>query len=239
MTIALNETHDPARRSFVDSANAPDGDFPIQNLPFGVFRPAAGMPPRVGVAIGDQILDVAAAASSFGGPAAEAAKACAAPRLNELMSLGPQAWSALRLALSRSLSADRGDRSLGQHLTPMAQAERILPVAIGDFTDFLRIDLPRHQCRPRVPAGQSVAAELQIRAGRLSQPRLVGARQRHGGEAAARPAQARRRNGADLRALAQSRFRARARLLYRRPGRSSATPSPSARRPSTFSASVC
>ena len=56
--MTINETHDPARRSFVDSANAPDCDFPIQNLPFGVFRPTAGQPPRVGVAIGDQILDV-------------------------------------------------------------------------------------------------------------------------------------------------------------------------------------
>ena len=131
----INETHDPARRSFVSSANAPDGDFPIQNLPFGVFRPAANMPPRVGVAIGDQILDVAAA-SSFGGPAAEAAQACAAPNLNRLMSLGPLAWSALRLSLSRSLSADRGDTSVRRHLTPMAKAELLLPVVIGDFTDF-------------------------------------------------------------------------------------------------------
>ena len=136
MTLQLNETHDPARRSFVDSANAPDSDFPIQNLPFGVFRPAAGMPSRVGVAIGDRILDVAAAAASFDGLAAEAAAACAAPQLNHLMSLGPQASSALRLALSRGLSADRGDNSLRQHLTPMAQAEIALPVAIGDFTDF-------------------------------------------------------------------------------------------------------
>src|ERR1700678_3205083 len=112
MTITLDETHDPARRSFVESANAPDGDFPIQNLPFGAFRPAAGAAPRVGVAIGDQILDVAAAGSSFGGPVAEAAKACAAPNLNALMALGPKAWSALRQALSRSLSADRGDKSL-------------------------------------------------------------------------------------------------------------------------------
>ncbi len=135
MTIALNETHDPARRSFVESANAPDSDFPIQNLPFGVFRPAAGLPPRVGVAIGDQIVDVAAA-SSFDGLAAVAAQSCAAPRLNHLMSLGPQAWSALRLALSRGLSADQGDATLRRHLTPMAQAELTLPVVIGDFTDF-------------------------------------------------------------------------------------------------------
>jgi fumarylacetoacetase len=136
MSVTLNETHDPEPRSFVESANAPDGDFPIQNLPFGVFRPAAGTPPRTGVAIGDQILDVAAAGSSLDGLAAEAAKACAGPRLNQLMSLGPQAWSALRLALSRALSAGHGDQRLGQYLIPMAAAEMLLPVAIGDFTDF-------------------------------------------------------------------------------------------------------
>lgn len=139
MTIALDETHDPARRSFIETANAPGNDYPIQNLPFGVFRPTAApapLPPRVGVAIGDQILDVAAAASSFGGLAAEAAKSCAATHLNPLMSLGPQAWSALRLALSRGLSKDHGDESLRRHLIPMMQAKLMLPVAVGDFTDF-------------------------------------------------------------------------------------------------------
>jgi fumarylacetoacetase len=136
MTAILNETHDPARRSFVETANAPDSDFPIQNLPFGVFRPPPGASPRVGVAIGDQVLDVAAASASFGGTAAAAAKACAAPNLNALMALGPQAWSALRLSLSRGLSAERGDKSLAQHLSSMAKTELLLPAAIGDFTDF-------------------------------------------------------------------------------------------------------
>src|SRR3974390_670895 len=75
MTVPLNETHDPARRSFVGSANAADCEFPIQNLPFGVFRPTPGASPRVGVAIGDQILDVAAAASSFAGHAVHGARA--------------------------------------------------------------------------------------------------------------------------------------------------------------------
>ena len=107
MPIVLNETHDPSRRSFVESANAPGCDFPIQNLPFGVFRPPSGPPARVGVAIGDQIVDVAAAGASFDGLAAQAAEACPAPSLNHLMSLGAQAWSALRLALSRSLSAEQ------------------------------------------------------------------------------------------------------------------------------------
>jgi fumarylacetoacetase len=136
MTISLNETHDPARRSFLDSANAPDADFPIQNLPFGVFRPAAGAAPRVGVAIGDQVLDVAAAGDAFTGLAAEAARACAAPKLNALMALGPQVWSALRLALSRGLSAEHADAALRRHLTPLAQAELIMPVTVPDFTDF-------------------------------------------------------------------------------------------------------
>jgi fumarylacetoacetase len=136
MTTTLNETHDPARRSFVETANAPDGDFPIQNLPFGVFRPSPGASPRVGVAIGDQILDVAAASALFDGAGAAAAKACAAPNLNALMALGPDAWSALRLALSRGLSAERGDKKLAQYLSPMAKAELLLPAAIGDFTDF-------------------------------------------------------------------------------------------------------
>jgi fumarylacetoacetase len=66
MASPLNETHDPKRRSWVESANAPGTDFPIQNLPYCVFCPAAGMPPRVGVAIGDQILDVDGAAGLVG-----------------------------------------------------------------------------------------------------------------------------------------------------------------------------
>jgi fumarylacetoacetase len=136
MPTVLDETHDPARRSFVDSANAPGCDFPIQNLPFGAFRPGAGQQARIGIAIGDRILDVAAVASSLDGLAGDAARACAAPRLNQLMTLGPQAWSALRLALSRGLSAEHTNANLRQHFVPMAQAEIEVPVTIGDFTDF-------------------------------------------------------------------------------------------------------
>jgi len=135
MAFALNETHDPARRSLLDSANEPGCDFPIQNLPFGVFR-TAGAAPRVGVAIGDQILDVAAAGASFDGLAAEAARACATPPLNRLMALGPPASSALRLALSRALSVDHGNQDIRRHLTPMAEAELIMPAAVPNFTDF-------------------------------------------------------------------------------------------------------
>jgi fumarylacetoacetase len=136
--MATNETHDPARRSFVESANS-GSDFPIQNLPYGVFRRLGSSEPyRVGVAIGDQILDVGAIRHLCTGAAAPAAAACASPRLNDLMALGPRAWSALRAQLSRLLSADgaahRAD--LEQNLLSMAVAELALPVEIGNFTDF-------------------------------------------------------------------------------------------------------
>jgi fumarylacetoacetase len=139
MAQPLNETHDPARRSFVESANAPDCDFPIQNLPYCMYRPAGTQNAqlRVGVAIGDQILDVAAAGPLLGGGATEIARASHAPFLNSLMALGPQAWSTLRLGLSRALSTENTNaRAIRPHLTPMSQAELRLPAAFRNFTDF-------------------------------------------------------------------------------------------------------
>jgi fumarylacetoacetase len=136
--IALDETHDPALRSFIASANAPDCDFPIQNLPYASFRRrAAAGAPRIGVAIGDAILDIAAVADLMDGPAARAAAACAAPHLNPLMALGPPVWSALRSGISRLLAsgADRRPR-VEPHLMPLAAAELFLPVQIANFTDF-------------------------------------------------------------------------------------------------------
>src|SRR5262245_66356643 len=136
--MATNETHDPARRSFVESANR-DSEFPIQNLPFGVFRRRGSAEAgRVGIAIGDQILDVAGIAKLCTGAAAPAVAACASPRLNDLMQQGPKAWSALRGQLSRLLSVDEVAHraAVEQSLTPMAMAELLLPVEIGNFTDF-------------------------------------------------------------------------------------------------------
>ena len=135
----LNETHDPGRRSWIESANDPGGDFPIQNLPFGIFRKAGETaPPRGGIAIGDRILDVSAIASMFHEPARSAAVACEASTLNALMALGHEAASALRLEVSRLLSTDRADMRAGleRNLIPMRQAELHMPVRIGDFTDF-------------------------------------------------------------------------------------------------------
>ncbi len=136
----LNETHDSSLRSWVNSANRPGTDFPIQNLPFAVFRRrGAGDAFRGGVAIGDQILDLAAVADAavFTGEAHTAVQAGAQHRLNALMASGPQAWSALRLALSRALrvGAKEQDR-LQACLVAQDDAEYGLPARIGDYTDF-------------------------------------------------------------------------------------------------------
>jgi fumarylacetoacetase len=95
----LNETHHPQLTSWVASANDGRTDFPIQNLPFAVFRRKGSAEAwRGGVAIGDQILDMAAAvqAGVFTGDAAEPARAAAEPTLNNLMQIGPQRLSSLR-----------------------------------------------------------------------------------------------------------------------------------------------
>lgn len=138
MTTQVNETHDPTLKSWVESANG--SDFPIQNLPFGVFRTADLEAERVGVAIGDKILDVLASreAGAFEGAgekADTAAQACAGPTLNPLMALAPAHWSALRGALQAALKegSDLRDKVV---LVPMADAEMVLPVDIGDYTDF-------------------------------------------------------------------------------------------------------
>ena len=140
MATGLNATHDPALRSWVESANAAGADFPIQNLPFAVFRRAGTQEPcRGGVAIGDQVLDLGAlhALAPFTGVAATALGACAAPALNAFMAQGPAAVSALRAALSAALRADAAlAPRLRSVLIPQAQAQYQLPASIGDFTDF-------------------------------------------------------------------------------------------------------
>jgi fumarylacetoacetase len=138
--LQINETHDPALRSWIASANQPDTDFPIQNLPFAVFRRLhSGEAFRGGVAIGDQILDLAAAANAgvFSGEAAAALQAGAQDKLNTLMALGASAWSALRLALSRALREGAAEQAkLQTCLMPQAEAEYDVPARIGDYTDF-------------------------------------------------------------------------------------------------------
>jgi fumarylacetoacetase len=136
----LNATHDPALLSWVGSADAPGTDFPLQNLPFAVFRRADSTESfRGGVAIGDQVLDLGALheLGVLAGAAAEALALCAQPTLNELMGAGPEANGALRAALSGLLrrGAPLAARLQGL-LVPQASAAYRTAARIGDFTDF-------------------------------------------------------------------------------------------------------
>ncbi len=141
MTITLNETHDAALRSWVTSANTGSTDFPVQNLPYGVFkRKGSSEHFNIGVAIGDQILDLAKAHrlgifSELDSKAFE--HAIFSDSLNALMNLGHATWSALRLALSNALreGATQQD-ALQACLLPQLDAEYALPAQIGDYTDF-------------------------------------------------------------------------------------------------------
>jgi fumarylacetoacetase len=136
----LNETHNPTLQSWLPSANVAGCDFPIQNLPFAVFRRKGSSEAfRGGVAIGDQIVDLAAVAKSgvLKGDAALATQAGAQDKLNALMALGNTAWRALRLALSRALREGSADQAALQAcLVPQAEAEYDVPARIGDYTDF-------------------------------------------------------------------------------------------------------
>lgn len=134
----LNETHDLTLKSWVASANQANSDFPIQNLPFAIFRRAGSNEAfRGGVAIGDQVIDLASVAENklFSGDAAAAALACAQPTLNQFMGMGSAYASALRLALSRALR-EGADQSLESCLVAQSDVEFELPATIGDYTDF-------------------------------------------------------------------------------------------------------
>lgn len=121
----MDATHNPNLKSWVESANAPGGDFPIQNLPFGVFRRRnSSEKPRGGVAIGDQVLDLVALGVNTG------------PTLNGLARAGRSQWRALRKELSRVLSNEKHRKKISKFLVPIKKAELLLPVAIGDYSDF-------------------------------------------------------------------------------------------------------
>jgi fumarylacetoacetase len=135
----LNDTHNPELQSFVASANA-NTDFPIQNLPFAIFRRQSSAETfRGGVAIGDQIVDLAALkdANIFRSTTKTALDAAAQPTLNDFMALGKSAWSALRSALSKALAVgSEYEAIITNCLVPQTEAEYDLPAVIGDYTDF-------------------------------------------------------------------------------------------------------
>jgi fumarylacetoacetase len=125
MSRALDETHDPAAQSWVASANQVDADFPIQNLPFGRFRRLSTEPWRIGVAIGDQVLDM------------HAAGLIDHADMHALMSVSPAERRALRLSLWQGLNVGSALKNVWQTaLLPMNALELGLPCEIGDYTDF-------------------------------------------------------------------------------------------------------
>ncbi|HEV2300964.1 MAG TPA: fumarylacetoacetase [Stellaceae bacterium] len=137
----IDETHDPGRQSWVASAQR-HAEFPIQNLPLGVFS-RAGEEPRGGVAIGEQIFDLRAGleAGVFSGAAERAAAAALGPTLNALMELGAGPRRALRRRLSALLAAEGPERGKIEGIAARLLAEARdctlhLPAAIGSYTDF-------------------------------------------------------------------------------------------------------
>jgi fumarylacetoacetase len=133
----LDQTHDPKLESWVASANG-HPDFPIQNLPLGIFSPSGGEPTG-GVAIGDRILDLPAAlaAGLFTGEAAKAAEAASRATLNLFLALGPGPRRALRMRLSELLAQGCPEQgSVEPCLHDGAACTLHLPAHIGDYTDF-------------------------------------------------------------------------------------------------------
>jgi fumarylacetoacetase len=129
----IDETHDPARTSWVEGADA-HPVFPIQNLPLGVFSPNGG-PPRAGTAIGDHILDLKAAAEAGVLPDFAAAM-LKGETLNDLLSLMPQARRELRLHICALLGEANHAETVRPMLHDAAACALHLPVRIGDYTDF-------------------------------------------------------------------------------------------------------
>lgn len=127
---------DFARTSFVPGAQ--HTEFPLQNLPYGIFSDAHNTPPRAGVAIGDQVLDLAAA-SAVGLLTAAPHAVLVQPHLNALARLGRQAWTALRAEIAALLETGSpldGKALVHKLLIPQAQVRMHLPFEIGGFTDF-------------------------------------------------------------------------------------------------------
>jgi fumarylacetoacetase len=137
----MTSTTDPALRSFVPVS--PESHFPIQNLPYGVFRLKTGGKPTIGVAVNDSILDLALLEEKglLALPSLQNRKVFARPTLNEFMALGASAWRDVRSAISQLLNRDeptlRDNASLRRSaLVAMADVDMLLPVEIGDYTDF-------------------------------------------------------------------------------------------------------
>lgn len=138
--MTLNHTHDLDLRSWVTCANTSATDFPIQNLPFGRFRRVAtGQPWRIGVAIGEQILDLKLASElgTWNVDVIALLAPLAQGDLNAFMAQPSPLRSAFRAELSKALRAGSAQQmSLSAALLAQADAEMSVPCHIGDYTDF-------------------------------------------------------------------------------------------------------
>jgi fumarylacetoacetase len=137
----MNPTNDPQLRSFVKVA--PESHFPIQNLPYGVFRFKTGGVPRIGTAIGDFVLDLATLEEHglLHGRHLRGQGVFSKPSLNSFLELGHPVWSEARNLISHLLRHNEptvrdSDILRESALIPMAEVEMLLPVEIGDYTDF-------------------------------------------------------------------------------------------------------
>ncbi|TDG08904.1 fumarylacetoacetase [Paraburkholderia guartelaensis] len=143
MTDELKATLDAKRKSWVESANDAQCDFPIQNLPFGVFSDAGNAQARVGVAIGDLVADLAVLheAGLLRLPANAQQDVFARAALNDFIALGRETWRSVRVQLSSLLAREtatlRDDAALRQRaFVKLADAKLHLPVQIPGYTDF-------------------------------------------------------------------------------------------------------
>jgi fumarylacetoacetase len=136
----LDETHDPARRSFVEAANGRDTDFPIQNLPFGVFSTEADPVPRIGVAIGDRVFDLKKASPATERLARPVRDALQQTSLNSLFALGSPAMRELRRIVADMLDEGASGNQVRRHapelLVSAADATLHLPTKVANYTDF-------------------------------------------------------------------------------------------------------
>ncbi|MDE0741418.1 MAG: fumarylacetoacetase [Candidatus Poseidoniia archaeon] len=137
----MDETHDSKLKSWIEVNK--DSDFPIQNIPFGVYSPKEGGELHVATAIGDYVIDLAYLdeAGFFINTDIEETEAFHEPTLNAFMSLGQKAWKEARLIISRLLREDNTSFKDNEELKeialiPMAETRMEMPVDIGDYTDF-------------------------------------------------------------------------------------------------------
>ena len=199
-----DETHDRALICWLDAANDPASDFPIQNLPFGRFRKSRDDAWRIGVAIGDQVLDLERAG-------------LADDRRHERAD-GAAARSASRIARARCRARCAAAATARPDCAPRLRAvggRARRPLPHRRLHRLLHEHPSRHRGRAAVPARQSAAAQLQVGADRLSRACLVDRRQRNADPPAAWTGQGRRCRCAALRSDAAPRLRARARRVHR------------------------